>query len=157
MAHGGADHQYQRSGTGARIVSAVSPGGSPIEAEISSADPERIHHELGRGMFLTAPLETINAKAGTGSWNAAHFNNAQYDKLVSQYIAASDLTTQKGIAGQIESLLQAQTPIIFGYFYNYLDSTAKKLPGASPTATCTPFLHHLRTTTYPHFSIRTAQ
>src|SRR5260370_18827243 len=132
MAHGGADHQYQRSGTGDRIVSAVSPGGSPIEAEISSADPERIHHELGRGMFLTAPLETTNTKNGTGSWNAAHFNNAQYDKLVSQYIAASDLTTQKGIAAQIESLLQAPTPTIFAHFYNHLPATPTNLTRVYP-------------------------
>ena len=37
-------------------------------------------------VFLAAPLQTINAKKGTGSWNAAHFSNAQYDKLVAQYI-----------------------------------------------------------------------
>ena len=33
-------------------------------------------------VFLTAPLQTTNAKTGTGAWNAAHFSNAQYDKLV---------------------------------------------------------------------------
>ena len=77
-------------------------------------------HRSVPNVFLTAPLQTINAKKGTGSWNAAHFNNCQYDKLSKQYIAAVDLTTQKKIAGQIETLLLEQTPIIFGYFYNYL-------------------------------------
>jgi len=43
--------------------------------------------------FLTAPLETINATAGTGPWNAAHFANTSYDKLVTQYIAATDVGT----------------------------------------------------------------
>ena len=46
-------------------------------------------------VFLAAPLQTINAKTGTGAWNAAHFNNPQYDKLVAQYIAAVDLSTQR--------------------------------------------------------------
>ena len=65
-------------------------------------------------VFLGAPLETTNAKTGTGSWNAAHFNNSQYDKLVAQYVAAPDLSTQRSLAGQIETLLLAETPIIYG-------------------------------------------
>ena len=52
-------------------------------------------HRSVPNVFLTAPLQTINAKAGTGSWNAAHFNNAQYDTLSKQYIAAVDLSTQQ--------------------------------------------------------------
>jgi peptide/nickel transport system substrate-binding protein len=84
-------------------------------------------------VFLTAPLQTTT-KAGTGSWNAAHFNNSQYDTLSKQYVAAVDLTTQRSIAGQIETLLLAQTPIIYGYFYNYLTATAKNVTGAYPTA-----------------------
>jgi peptide/nickel transport system substrate-binding protein len=91
-------------------------------------------HRSVPNVFLTAPLETINTKTGTGPWNAAHFSNTQYDKLVAQYIAASDLSTQKSLAGQIETLLLAQTPIIFGYFYNYLTATAKNVTGVYPTA-----------------------
>jgi len=92
-------------------------------------------------VFLTSPLETYNAKTGTGTWNAAHFANAQYDKLVAQYIAASDLGTQKTLAGQIETLLLAQTPIIFGYFYNYLTATTKSVTGVYPTAVGHIFLY----------------
>jgi peptide/nickel transport system substrate-binding protein len=92
-------------------------------------------------VFLTSPLETYNAKTGTGTWNAAHFANAQYDKLVAQYIAASDLGTQKNIAGQIETLLLAQTPIVFGYFYNYLTATTKGVTGVYPTAVGHLFLY----------------
>jgi peptide/nickel transport system substrate-binding protein len=92
-------------------------------------------------VFLTSPLETYNAKTGTGTWNAAHFSNAQYDKLVAQYIAASDLGTQKTLAGQIETLLLAQTPIIFGYFYNYLTGTTKGVTGVYPTAVGHLFLY----------------
>ena len=92
-------------------------------------------------VFLTSPLETYNAKTGTGTWNAAHFANAQYDKLVAQYVAASDLSTQKTLAGQIETLLLAQTPIIFGYFYNYLTATTKGVTGVYPTAVGHLFLY----------------
>ncbi len=93
-------------------------------------------------VFLTSPLETYNAKTGTGTWNAAHFANAQYDKLVAQYIASSDLGTQKTLAGQIETLLLAQTPIIFGYFYNYLTATAQGVTGVYPTAVGHIFLYN---------------
>jgi peptide/nickel transport system substrate-binding protein len=85
-------------------------------------------------LFLTAPLQTTNAKAGTGAWNAAHFANSQYDSLVSQYIKTLDLATQKQLAGQIENLLLTQTPAIFGYFYNWLTATASSVTGTYPTA-----------------------
>jgi peptide/nickel transport system substrate-binding protein len=85
-------------------------------------------------VFLTAPLQTTNAKTGTGPWNAAHFANAQYDKLSNQYIAAVDLSSQRTIAGQIQTLLLAQTPIIYAYFYNYLTATAMNVTGVYPTA-----------------------
>jgi len=92
-------------------------------------------------VFLTAPLQTINAKTGTGAWNAAHFANAQYDKLTAQYIAAIDLSTQKSLAGQIETLLLDQTPIIYAYFYNYLTATASNVSGVYPTAIGHLFLY----------------
>jgi len=99
-------------------------------------------HRSVPNVFLTAPLQTTNAAKGTGPWNAAHFKNAQYDKLVGQYIAASDVSSQKTIAGQIETLLLAQTPIIFGYFYNYLTATAKNVTGVYPTAIGHLFLYN---------------
>ncbi len=110
-----------------------------LDATISLVD---YGHRSVPNVFLTSPLQTINAKTGTGSWNAAHFKNSQYDKLVAQYIAASDLSTQKSLAGQIETLLLAQTPIIFGYFYNYLTATAKNVTGVYPTAIGHLFLNN---------------
>jgi peptide/nickel transport system substrate-binding protein len=92
--------------------------------------------------FLTAALETINAKTGTGAWNAAHFNNAQFDKLVGQYVATADLSTQRSIAGQIETLLLNETPVVIPYFYNYLSATAKNVTGAYPTAVGHIFLYN---------------
>ena len=99
-------------------------------------------HRSVPNVFLTAPLETTNATAGTGPWNAAHFANKQYDKLVAQYIAATDVSSQKGIAGQIEQLLLNETPIIFGYFYNYLTATAMGVKGVYPTAIGHLFLYN---------------
>ena len=91
-------------------------------------------HRSVPNVFLTAPLVTTDAKTGTGPWNAAHFSNTQYDSLVKQYVAAVDLSTQRTIAGKIETLLLDQTPIIFGYFYNYLSASAKNVTGVYPTA-----------------------
>jgi peptide/nickel transport system substrate-binding protein len=99
-------------------------------------------HRSVPNAFLTSALETTNAKTGTGSWNAAHFNNTSYDKLAAQYVAASDLSTQRSIAGQIETLLLAQTPVIFGYFYNYLTATATGVTGVYPTAIGHLFLYN---------------
>ena len=85
-------------------------------------------------VYLQAPLQTINAKTGAGSWNAARFNNSTYDKLSQEYIAAIDLSTQRRIAGQIQNLLLDETPVIYAYFYDYLTATAKNVSGVYPTA-----------------------
>jgi peptide/nickel transport system substrate-binding protein len=85
-------------------------------------------------LYLQAPLQTINAKTGAGSWNAAHFNNPTYDTLSNEFIAAVDLSTQRRIAGQIETLLLEQTPIIYAYFYDYLSASQKNVTGTYPTA-----------------------
>jgi peptide/nickel transport system substrate-binding protein len=102
-------------------------------------------HRSVPNVFLTAPLVTTNAKTGAGPWNAAHFSNSQYDSLVTQYIAATDLSSQRSIAGQIEQLLLNQTPIIFAYFYNYLTATATNVTGVYPTAIGHLFLYNAAT------------
>jgi peptide/nickel transport system substrate-binding protein len=99
-------------------------------------------HRSVPNVFLGAPLETTNAKTGTGSWNAAHFNDPTYNSLVAQYVATADLSTQRTIAGKIETLLLDQTPIIYAYFYNYLTATAKTVTGAYPTAIGHIFLYN---------------
>ena len=76
-------------------------------------------------VFLASPLQTYNAKTGTGTWNAAHFSQRAVRQAGRAVHRRLDLTTQKSLAGQIETLLLGQTPIIFGYFYNYLTATAR--------------------------------
>lgn len=85
-------------------------------------------------VFLEAPLQSINAKSGQGSWNAARFNNSTYEKLSKEYISAPDLSTQRRLAKQIELLLLDETPIIYAYFYDYLSASQKNVTGTYPTA-----------------------
>lgn len=85
-------------------------------------------------VLLTAPLTS------TGSWNAAHFKNPRYDKLVANYIAAVTLADQKKIAGEIEDLLLDETPIIYAYFYDSLTPTQKAVSGVVTTAVPQLFL-----------------
>jgi peptide/nickel transport system substrate-binding protein len=80
-------------------------------------------------VFLQAPL------VSKGTWNAAHFKNPAYDKLVAQYVAAIDVQSQKAVAGKIEQLLLDETPIMLPYFFNFLSATASNISGVQTTAT----------------------
>ena len=85
-------------------------------------------------VLLAAPL------LSNGAWNAAHFKNPDYDKLVGQFVGAVDLQTQRDLSGKIETLLLDETPIIFGYFYKFLTATSPKLAGVRPAAVSQLFL-----------------
>ncbi|MDG4877354.1 ABC transporter substrate-binding protein [Mesorhizobium sp. WSM4935] len=85
-------------------------------------------------VYLAAPLKS------DGTWNAAHFKNKDYDQMAASYIAALDLEAQKATAGKIQKLLLEETPVIFGYFYDYLTATAKGVTGVQPTAMSQLFL-----------------
>lgn len=74
-------------------------------------------------VFLTAPL------LSDGTWNAAHFANQDYDRLVAQYVAAIDLDSQRAVAKQIQELLLDETPIIFPYFYFHLSAERSGVTG----------------------------
>jgi peptide/nickel transport system substrate-binding protein len=74
-------------------------------------------------VFLEAPLES------NGPWNAARFKNPTYDTLVTQYVAAVDLQTQRSIAGKIERLLLAETPLVIPYFVDILAATTSRVGG----------------------------
>jgi peptide/nickel transport system substrate-binding protein len=81
------------------------------------------------------PNTLLRACLGSrGMFNAAHFNSAEYDALIASYIAALDPATQRACAGRIQRLLLEETPVITGYFYNWLSVTAKHVRGVRPTA-----------------------
>lgn len=77
-------------------------------------------------------LQAAYEKAGP--WDAARFNNPTFDSLVKQFVAAVDLQTQRTLAGKIETLLLAETPIIIPYFMDLLTATTKNVGGTITTA-----------------------
>ncbi|TKC82935.1 ABC transporter substrate-binding protein [Trinickia terrae] len=79
-------------------------------------------------VFLSAPLTS------SGTWNAAHFKNAQYDSLVAQFVGALGAASQKKIAGQIQTLLLDETPVVIPYFFDQLIAARKTLNGLRFTA-----------------------
>ena len=129
-----------KSETSAQYYGKATFGNSDwLDAPMSLVD---YGHRSVPNLFLGAPLQTINATTGTGAWNAAHFTNSQYDGLVKQYVAAPDLSSQRSIAGQIQTLLLSETPIIYAYFYDYLTATATGVTGVYPTAIGHLFLNN---------------
>jgi peptide/nickel transport system substrate-binding protein len=81
------------------------------------------------------PNTILRASLGSrGTFNAAHFKNSEYDRLVASYIAALEPSAQRAGAGRIQRLLLEETPVIFAYFYDWLSVTAKHLDGVRPTA-----------------------
>ncbi len=86
-------------------------------------------------VFLAAPLTS------TGPWNAARFHNKQYDALVKQFVAALDLQTQKMIAGQIETLLLQETPIVIPYWIDGLTASTPNVGGLNPTSIAQLYLN----------------
>ncbi len=89
-------------------------------------------HRPVPNVYLTAAL---SGDPKIGVWNSAHFKNQQYDDLVTQYVGALDLDSQKAAAKQIQDLLLDETPIIFPYFYNFLSAAKPNLQGAVSAAT----------------------
>ena len=86
-------------------------------------------------VYLSAPL------LSAGTWNAAHFKNKQYDGLVKQFVAALDLQTQKMLAGKIENLLLAETPIVYPYWIDGLTASTPNVGGLNPTSIAQLYLN----------------
>ncbi|HWT25340.1 MAG TPA: ABC transporter substrate-binding protein [Solirubrobacteraceae bacterium] len=79
-------------------------------------------------VFLGAPL------VSDGTWNAAHFRNKRYDRLVRQFTAQSDIDQQKATARRIQELLLDETPMMIPYFYDFLTGVRKGFGGVETTA-----------------------
>ena len=78
--------------------------------------------------YLTATLSS------GGTFNAAHFKNAEYDRLAASYIAALDPAAQRDAAGKIQRLLLDETPVITSYFFDWLSVTAKSITDVKTAA-----------------------
>jgi len=79
-------------------------------------------------VFLNAPLKS------DGTWNSAHFKNKEYDQLVTDYVSALDLQSQRAAAKKIQELLLDEVPIVFAYFYFYLTATKPSIAGVDVSA-----------------------
>jgi peptide/nickel transport system substrate-binding protein len=86
-------------------------------------------------VFLEAPLTS------DGPWNAARFHNPTYDALVKQFVAAVDLSSQQQIAGKIETLLLAETPIVIPYWIDGLTASTPNVGGLNPTSIAQLYLN----------------
>ena len=86
-------------------------------------------------VYLTSPLTS------KGVWNAARFKNPQYDSLVKEYVATLDLSTQKTLAGKIENLLLAETPIVYPYWIDGLTASTQQVNGLNPTSIAQLYLN----------------
>ena len=84
-----------------------------------------------RGVPNTILMASLGSR---GTFNAAHFKNPEYDRLVASYIAALDPAAQRASAGRIQRLLLEETPVITAYFYDWLSVTAMGVSGVRPTA-----------------------
>lgn len=121
----GIDLQLNIMDQGAYYGDAV-PGKSPwLDSSMGITD---YGHRGVPNVFLQAPLMS------TGTWNSAHFNNAEYDTLVTSYVAALDLESQRATAGKIQTLLLDETPLLQTYFYDFLTFTKAGVTGVVPTA-----------------------
>lgn len=121
----GIDLQLNIMDQGAYYGDAV-PGNSPwLDSVMGITD---YGHRGVPNVFLQAPLMS------TGTWNSAHFNNAEYDGLVQGYIASLDLESQRETAGKIQRLLLDETPLLQTYFYDFLTVTRAGATGVVPTA-----------------------
>ncbi len=114
-----------------------------VRVELRIEDPGTYYGtaQFGRSDWLDSPMgitdyghrgvPNVNLAApflSHGTWNAARFHNAEYDRLVASYVAATDLSEQRATGGKIQTLLLEETPVIIAYFYDYLCATG-------PTAT----------------------
>lgn len=96
-----------------------------------------------RGVPNTVLTATLGS---TGTFNAAHFKNPEFDRLAAAYIAALDPAAQRAAATLIQRLLLEETPVITAYFYDWLSVTAKRVTGVVPTAMGHLFLAQVRLT-----------
>ena len=85
-------------------------------------------------MYLKAPLQSINAKTGSGLLECRPFQQPHLRLALEAIHRGGGHGTQQKLAGQIQRLLLDETPIIFAYFYNYLSASQKNVTGTYPTA-----------------------
>ena len=80
-------------------------------------------HRPVPNVYLTAALMS------KGAWNAAHYSNKKFDSYARSYVAAVSLKDQRRYSKLMEQTLLHDTPVIFPYFYYYLQAASKRVKG----------------------------
>ena len=83
-------------------------------------------------VYLGAPLLSPD-RLGDGSWNASHWSNTDYDALFDQFTSAPDLDTQRGIAGEMQALLNEEVPFIVPYYVDHISVSSPTFNGLEVT------------------------
>ncbi len=78
-------------------------------------------------VYLGAPL------LSDGTWNASHWVNTDYDALFDQFVTSPDLDTQRGVAGQIQTLLHDEVPFIVPYYLDFISVLKPNYSGFETT------------------------
>jgi peptide/nickel transport system substrate-binding protein len=116
----------------ASYYGSAQPGSSDwLDSEMGITD---YGHRGAPNVTLAAPF------VSNGAWNAAHFRDPAYDRLVAAYNAAIDLQSQRAVARDIELLLLDETPVVIPYFYDFLVAAGRSVRGVRATAISQLFL-----------------
>jgi len=79
------------------------------------------------------PLTYLNAALRSkGVWNSARYTNKSFDSMIDNFQSAASLKDQKKYAGQIQRQLLKDTPVIYGFFYNFIAAASPKVHGYVP-------------------------
>lgn len=100
--------------------------------EVTYFDDYWLDSQMGITKYLHRGVPNVylhSALSSEGPWNAAHFKNEDFDKLVADYTAAVDVGAQRTLARQIGELLLEETPLIIPYFTHNLAAAHESLGG----------------------------
>jgi peptide/nickel transport system substrate-binding protein len=79
------------------------------------------------------PITYLNAALRSGGvWNAARYNNKAFDRLVANFYTAPNLAGQRRASKALQQHLLRETPVVYGYFYNFIAATSAKVKGYVP-------------------------
>jgi len=81
------------------------------------------------------PSQFLGTAYTTGAvWNASHWSNATFDKLVAQLDAELDLSKRKALARQIELIMTEEVPAIIPFFITAPTFVRRNVQGYVPDA-----------------------
>lgn len=83
----------------------------------------------------TADIMLTTVYKSTANWNESHWNNPQFDKLLTEARSELDQTKRKQMYRELELLVRDDSGEIIPMFNNTLDAASSKIKGFVPMAT----------------------